>query len=119
MAELISIGVSALLANQTNLSTTGHNISNANTPGYSRQQAIAVTTPPQERGAGFEGSGVTIEGVRRVVDLFAASEMRTTGDNFNRIDQILSNSEQLDNMLGEDATGLSPILQEFIIRSGT
>ena len=113
MPELINIGVSALLANQANLSTTGQNISNANTPGYSRQQAIAVTTPAQPTGFGYLGSGVAVEGVRRIVDIFAAAEMRSTGDNVNRIEQILVNSEQLDNMLGQESTGLSPILQRF------
>lgn len=113
MANLINIGVSSLVANKTNLSTTGHNISNANTEGYSRQRALTVTTPAQETSAGYMGTGVTVEGISRMVDLFATNEMRITGDNFNRLDRVLVNSQQLDNMLGEDSTGLAPVMQQF------
>ena len=113
MPQLINVGVSALLANQANLATTGHNISNANTEGYSRQQTITSSTLPQKNGNGFIGSGVTVDGVRRIVNEFATVELRTTSENYNRIDTVLQQSQQLDNILGEDATGLSPVLQEY------
>ncbi|HCK94501.1 MAG TPA: flagellar hook-associated protein FlgK [Gammaproteobacteria bacterium] len=113
MPQLINVGVSALLANQANLATTGHNISNANTEGYSRQQTITSSTLPQKNGNGFIGSGVTVDGVRRIVNEFATVELRTTSENYNRINTVLQQSQQLDNILGEDATGLSPVLQEY------
>ncbi|WP_333842037.1 flagellar basal body protein, partial [Pelomicrobium sp.] len=36
--SILNIGVTALTAAQTGLTTVGHNIANVNTPGYSRQQ---------------------------------------------------------------------------------
>lgn len=55
MADLLNIGLSGLSAAKTNLSVVGHNITNVNTPGYSRQDTVQVTRPPQFSGAGFIG----------------------------------------------------------------
>ncbi len=38
MADLLNIGLSGLSAAKTKLSVTGHNITNINTPGYTRQR---------------------------------------------------------------------------------
>ena len=40
MADILKIGVSALLAQQRALAATSNNIANANTDGYSRQRFI-------------------------------------------------------------------------------
>ncbi|HBB78807.1 MAG TPA: hypothetical protein DC050_11130, partial [Pseudomonas sp.] len=47
MADLLNIGLSGLSASKTQLSITGHNITNVNTPGFSRQNASQATTSPQ------------------------------------------------------------------------
>lgn len=51
MADLFNIGLSGLRAAQTNLSVTGQNITNVNTPGYSRQTALQSANPPGYTGA--------------------------------------------------------------------
>ncbi|MFX3814482.1 flagellar basal body protein, partial [Streptococcus suis] len=51
--QLYSIGISGLNAAQAALVTTGHNISNAATTGYTRQEVIFGTNDPQQTGAGF------------------------------------------------------------------
>ena len=38
MSDLLSTGASALLSFQRAMTTTSHNVANANTPGYSRQR---------------------------------------------------------------------------------
>ena len=62
---LSSLGVRALAASYAQLHTTGHNISNANTPGYSRQEAQLQTAGGQFTGAGFFGRGVDVTTVAR------------------------------------------------------
>ena len=42
---MTSIGISALNAAQAGLLTTGNNIANASTPGYSREQTIQAALP--------------------------------------------------------------------------
>jgi flagellar hook-associated protein 1 FlgK len=58
MTNLIGIAVTGLNASQAALTTTGNNISNASTPGYSRQRAVLDTQNEQFSGAGYLGSGV-------------------------------------------------------------
>ena len=44
MADLLNIGLSGLAANKTSLAVTGHNITNINTPGFSRQDTIQAVS---------------------------------------------------------------------------
>jgi len=46
MPDPLQIGTSGLLAFQRGLSTTGHNIANASTEGYSRQSVSLTTDEP-------------------------------------------------------------------------
>ena len=46
-----------LLAQQRALDVTGHNIANASTPGFSRQEAMLVAAPALEIPAGAVASG--------------------------------------------------------------
>ncbi len=55
---LLNIGVSGLLASQSAINTTGHNIANANVEGYSRQEVVLQTRAPQFENGGFIGNGV-------------------------------------------------------------
>ena len=74
MAGLLSIGVSGLQASQAQLNTVGHNITNADTAGYSRQQVTQKTAGGQYIGpAGFIGSGTTLQDVNRLLNQFEAT----------------------------------------------
>ncbi|MBA3589189.1 flagellar hook-associated protein FlgK [Methylibium sp.] len=70
MAGLMSLGTRAMFANYAALQATGSNISNANTPGYSRQQVELSTAGGQYTGAGFFGNGAQIDSVTRAADSF-------------------------------------------------
>ena len=78
-----------LLAQQRMLDTTGHNIANASTKGYSRQEATLVASPglivpagSLVSGAGAHiGSGVDVESFRRVRDQFVDLQYRSQNTN--------------------------------------
>lgn len=79
----LEIGKRSVLMHQTALSVTGHNIANANTPGYTRQVPDIVTTPPwhspalvQSGKAGQLGTGVDIAAINRIRDEFVDSQIR-------------------------------------------
>ena len=72
MSGLLGIGQSALLAAYAQLQTTGHNIANAATPGYSVQQVSLATSIPSGTGGGYIGSGVDVVTVERRYDRFLA-----------------------------------------------
>ena len=63
--SLLSVGARALLANQTALQTTGHNIANVSTAGYSRQSVHLQTVQGQFSGSGYLGNGVNVVTIRR------------------------------------------------------
>lgn len=77
--SLFTIGLKAMSASQAALRTTGHNIANANTPGYSRQQVELQSAGGHFSGAGFFGRGVDIAGVTRAQDAFLAREVVIAG----------------------------------------
>ena len=60
MGSGLEIGLRALLTAQSALDVIGHNISNANTPGYSRQDLMVSPTRPQLVRGMQMGSGVLI-----------------------------------------------------------
>ena len=67
MAGIINSGISALNAFKRQLETTGHNIANVNTEGYSRQVVQFQTRAPQALPQGFIGAGVEVAGAGAAV----------------------------------------------------
>ncbi len=76
-SSLLNIGSRSLAAAQGSLGTIAHNIANANTPGYSRQEAVLQTAGGMYTGAGFFGRGVEMSTVRRQYDQFLAASVQT------------------------------------------
>lgn len=105
MAGLLSIGVSGLKASQTALTTTGNNIANANVPEYSRQRTDFGTQQSQFTGAGYIGNGVIITGIKRVVEDYVLTQLRSDTSNFNNLNTLKINFDQIDSLLaGEDSS---------------
>ena len=113
MADLLSIGLSGLAASKTQLSITGHNITNVNTPGYSRQDATQATRSPQFSGAGYIGSGTTLVEVRRSYSEFLTSQLRSSTSLSADVEAYKSQINQLDSLLAGTTTGITPSLQKF------
>ena len=76
-SSLFSLGTQALTASYAALATTGHNISNANVKGYSRQQVELATVVGQATGSGYFGKGVDVTTVTRAYDAFLTREAAT------------------------------------------
>ena len=112
MADLLSIGKSGLLANKTSLATTGHNITNVNTPGYSRQSTIQVANTPMGTGAGYIGTGTSLVDVRRIYNEFLNIQVRSTTALNADAASYLSQIGQLDSLLAGSTTGINPGLQK-------
>ncbi|QCF25862.1 flagellar hook-associated protein FlgK [Hydrocarboniclastica marina] len=113
MAGLINIGLTGLLSHQSALSTTGNNVTNANTPGYSRQQAMFETLPSQYAGSGYIGNGVTIANVQRLNSEFVNQQLRNDTTLNGEQGALASEMGRLDNLFGSSSTGLNGALSEF------
>lgn len=113
MANVLSVGQSALAAAQIGLVTTGHNIANASTPGYSRQVVDQGAVGGQDAGFGFVGKGTEVTAVRRVYNEFLASQLTTAQTNEGQLTTYYTQIQQIDNMLADSKAGVSPALQDF------
>ncbi|NWL78574.1 flagellar hook-associated protein FlgK [Pseudomonas taiwanensis] len=113
MADLLNIGLSGLRVSQTQLTVTGHNISNVNTPGFTRQSATQSTTLPQFSGSGYIGSGVTLTDIRRSYSEFLTAQLRNTTSLSSDVDAYKSQIDQLDSLLSGTTTGITPSLKSF------
>lgn len=111
--SLLSIGVSGLNVSQTMLKVTGNNIANANNPAYSRQRAELATTPEQFTGEGYLGSGANVSDISRIVDKFLINQISLDTATFNNLESFTKNIEQLDSLLADEQSGLSPGIDLF------
>jgi flagellar hook-associated protein 1 FlgK len=113
MAGLLGIGLSGVLGHQAALNTTANNITNANTPGYSRQEVQFGAQTPQRTGAGSIGTGVNVENIRRLANEYLTQQIRE--DSSLEGEQRTLNNElsRLDNLLGGESTGLSKAMNNF------
>lgn len=113
MADLLQVGISGLRAHQTALTVTGHNITNAGTEGYSRQEVNFTENNPQFNGGVWVGNGVSVASVRRVYDEFLNEQLRRDTSTFNEFDTLATNAGQIDSLLADPGTGVQPGLERF------
>ena len=103
---VLGTGTSALLAFQRALSTVGHNVANAATPGYSRQRVELEARPGQPSSISI-GQGVDVSMLRRLADgLVFARQVDSAGE-LGRLNQLSSLSARVDGLLSGAATSLS------------
>lgn len=112
-SNILSIGKSALSAAQVGLSTTGHNIANASTPGYSRQVVVQSAAQSQNFGYGYVGQGTEVSAVSRVYNEILAKQVINSQSVSTAIDTYSSQLSSIDNMLSDAAAGLNPALTDF------
>ena len=110
-----------LYTQQSALYTTGHNISNANTDGYSRQRVNMETTPgfPSPglntgKTAGHIGTGVQAHSVQRIRDSFVDQQYRQETHKLGYWQTRSHSISQLEDVLNEPSDyGLSESLNEL------
>ena len=110
-----------LFTQQSALYTTGHNISNANTLGYSRQRVNMQATagfPGTGLNAGtmpgFLGTGVEAGSIQRIRDSFVDQQFRQESNKLGYWESRSQAISQMEDVLNEpSAFGLSKSLSEF------
>ncbi len=107
-SDLLNLGSQSVLTAQRQLNTTGHNISNVNTEGYSRQSVIQGASTPRQYGGETYGMGVHVEKVRRSWDQFAVNELNLSTTNYAFKRDVEENLEMLSSMLSSVASKKIP-----------
>lgn len=91
----LNIGYSGLNAAQIGIDTTGHNISNAETEGYTRQRVVTSEAIPISITPGSRGNGVKIAEIVRVFDSFVNDRYSASAQNKEYSDTLKKNLEEL------------------------
>jgi len=112
-SNILSIGSSALAAAQVGISTTGNNIANASTPGYSRQVVVQAAAQSQNFGYGYVGQGTEISAVTRVYSEILAKQAVNSQSVSAGIDIYSTNLTNIENMLSDTSAGINPALNDF------
>ena len=113
MADLKGIDISGLKTHKTALTVTGHNISNVDTEGYSRQDATIINNDPQYQAGNFIGTGSSVDNVRRIYDEFLVGQLQKDTSTFNYFDTLSGNAEQIDKLLADPSTGIQPGIENM------
>lgn len=116
-AKILNNAVSGMRAQQAVIATTGNNIANVNTPGYSRR-VVDLSTRASGSNSGFieVGNGVQIEGVRRINDIFLERILRGAGNeksSYNVQTEFMNRLEPLFDLTGTLTTVGSSLTKFF------
>ncbi len=110
----LHIGYSGLNAAQIGIDTTGHNISNAETEGYSRQRVVTAAATPISIDPGQRGNGTQITEIARVFDSFVFTRYANAAQNKENSDTLRKNLEELSTYFPEiDKVGIKNDMQNY------
>jgi flagellar hook-associated protein 1 FlgK len=109
----MSIGLSGLRAAQSGLATTGHNIANVNTPGFSRQQVVVTPAISQYSGSGYVGQGVSVAGITRVYSDYLTQALRDSTASSSSATSYSTQTAQVDGVLADSSSNLSSATDTF------
>jgi flagellar hook-associated protein 1 len=104
----------ALQANTIALQVVGQNISNANTPGYIREEVLLSPAPTQRYGGLLLGMGVRVDAVVQKIDTFLEQRLRNAASEETGSGTLEQTYNDLEKLIGElDETDLSTTLDNF------
>ena len=113
MSNIFDVGSSALNSLQRAISTTGNNIANANTDGYSRQEVEFASRTPNRIGGVTLGTGVEISSIRRAYDQFLTQDVQARTSSSGYYSLYSTTAEQIDNLMADPATSISSAMDQF------
>ncbi len=114
MTDLLSIGKTGLFASKKSLETTGHNLANANTEGFSRQRTVQQTGTPVLKNGLIHGTGTRVKNVVRMHNEHVEKKLHDAQSEhsfFKERSFQLSQVEDVFNEINQD--GLNKVLNKF------
>jgi flagellar hook-associated protein 1 FlgK len=111
--SLYQTGVSGLLAAQQQLATTGHNISNVNTDGYTRQRAEQNSALGLYNGGSYIGGGTYVQDITRLYDKFSYKEQLLNTSNLGGADALDSRLSQLNEIMSFSGEAITNSVDQF------
>ncbi len=111
--NIYTSALSGMNAALLGVSTAEHNIANASTPGFTRQEIILGARTAQSSGAGFIGQGVDVAGVKRIYDEFLTTQVLQEKTQASYLSSYHMAMQQIDNILADPVAGAAPAMQDF------
>jgi len=110
----LNIGYTGLSAAQVGINTTGHNIVNAETEGYTRQRVVQAAQTPLFSGAGNVGNGTQVQDIKRVFDNFVFDRYTSISSDKEYTEFTQQSLEELSTYFPEiDGVGIKADLAEY------
>ncbi len=115
LSAIFDIAKTGVLTYQKALQVVSHNIANASTEGYTRQDVIFTNIASGlSSTAGIAGRGVRIEDIRRLYDSFLEQQIKTESSNLSYWDVTYNGLLKLENIFNEASeVALSNTINEF------
>ena len=113
MSNIFDVGSSALNSLQRAISTTGNNIANANTDGYSRQEVEFASRTPNRIGGITLGTGVEVSSIERAYDQFLTQDVQARTSSSGYYSLYSTTAGQIDNLMADPATSISSAMDQF------
>jgi flagellar hook-associated protein 1 FlgK len=114
LSSIMDTSLSAMFAARVSLGTVAHNIANASTPGYSRQEVVFAARQPVRFTYGSLGRGVTIQNVRRMTDEFLLANQRAQSARLAGFAEVDAALQEIESVLGSvDSDVLGEALNQF------
>ncbi len=112
--NMFNIGKSGLQATKSAMTTTGHNIANVNSEGYSRQNVEVVSGPTIPAGRLTFGTGAWTKSVDRVNDEYLDKRIHVEARNMGNIEEKSNYLEQTEQIFNEAISeGMNRITTNF------
>ncbi|RKT25417.1 flagellar hook-associated protein 1 FlgK [Paraburkholderia sp. RAU2J] len=112
-SNLLNIGLSGLNAAQWGLTTTGQNISNASTPGYSIETPVYAETGGSYTGSGYLPSGVSTTTVQRQYSQYLATQLNNAQSSSSALSAYNTMITQLNNLVGSPTAGIASAITGY------
>jgi flagellar hook-associated protein 1 FlgK len=113
MSDLISIGLSGLNAAQWGLTSTGQNISNASTPGYTIETPVYAESGGQYTGSGYLPQGVSTVTVTRQYSQYLTTELNNAQSSGSSLSAYSTMISQLNNLIGSPTAGIASAITGY------
>lgn len=108
------IGLSGVNAAEILLNNTAHNVANAQTPWFSRRRAVLVAEQSHWGGLLNQLGGVRVLSLARLSDTYLNDQVFRASASQASANAFMTPLVQLDQLLGNDETGLTQVLTQFI-----
>jgi len=116
LPNVFNTGRTGMMASKAAIATTGHNIANTNTEGFSRQRVLTSAETPRNS-AGMQsliGNGTAISRVERINDEYVEKQVRNGARDLSHMEEkdlVLRQTEDVFNEMNGD--GLNRLISRF------